>query len=163
MTDPDPRSAVSAGRPGYLLKRAQALLNDAMAAALAPWRLSVAQFAALNALAEAPGASNADLARIAFVSPPTMHVLVRHLEDTGLVAREPHPHHGRILRATITPTGHRTLDAARRAVDAVEARMLDGLAPARRTALATTLAECIANLGSERTSPAGQAQSPTEV
>lgn len=163
MTDPDPRSAFSTGRPGYLLKRAQALLNDAMAAALAPWELSVAQFAALNALAEASGASNADLARIAFVSPPTMHVLLSHLEETLLVVREPHPHHGRILRATITPAGQETLDAARRAVDAVEVRMLDGFAPARRRALAMTLAECVANLGSEPSSPAGQAETPTDV
>jgi len=165
VTDSDPLTepGLYAARPGYLLKRAQSLLNEAMAAALAPSQLSVAQFAALNALAEAPGASNADLARTAFVSPPTMHALLRHLEDTALVARKPHPHHGRILRATLTPTGHRTLAAARRAVAAVEAEMLDGLSPARRSALATTLAQCIANLASEPSSSAGQVETPTNA
>lgn len=135
-----------AHRPGYLIKRAQTVLHDAIAAALAPHGLSTAQFAALNAIAERPRASNADLARMAFVSPQTMHAVLRHLEHAGLAAREPHPDHGRILSATITREGQRTLTAARRAVDAVEDQMLDGLSPRLRDAFAAALERCIANL-----------------
>ena len=61
------------GHPGYLLKRAQAALHAAMAAALHEHGATLAQYAVLTALDEEPGLSNAELARRAFVTPQTMN------------------------------------------------------------------------------------------
>lgn len=56
-------------------------------------------------LAERPGASNAELARLAAVSPQTMHQLLLRLGRDGLVTRRPHPTRGRVLSFEITAEG----------------------------------------------------------
>ena len=72
-------------RVGYLIKRAQTVLHDAMADALGSHDLTVTQFAVLTGLDEEPGLSNADLARRAFVTPPSMHAVLQELERLQLV------------------------------------------------------------------------------
>jgi DNA-binding MarR family transcriptional regulator len=139
--DPD-----AAGQPGYLLKRAQMALHQAMARALDPHGLTVAQYAVLSALAEEPGLSNADLARRAFVTPQSMNKFLRDLEKQQLVVRQPHPGHGRVLQATLTPEGRRVAAAAAAAVDTLERRMLAGLSPQDQDQLAKALSSCIGAL-----------------
>ena len=133
----------SSARPGYLIKRAQAVLHEAMVDALAPHGLTVPQFAVLTALDEVPGLSNAELARRTFVTPQTMNVVLRELEAQGLLDRHPHPQHRKILRAQLTAAGRRQLGAAGDAVDEVEARMLAGLSAQAQTRLAGALRACI--------------------
>ncbi|GAA3591170.1 MarR family transcriptional regulator [Nonomuraea rosea] len=133
----------SAARPGYLIKRAQLVLHEAMVSALAPHGLTVSQYAALTALSEEPGLSNADLARRAFVTPQSMNVVLRELEDRGLLSRRPHPRHRKVLQAELTAGGRDLLDPAGLAVDGVESRMLAGLSPQARSGLADGLTACI--------------------
>ena len=130
-------------RVGYLIKRAQSVLHDAMVDALAPLQLTVPQYAALVALGEEPGLSNADLARRAFVTPQTMHAVLADLERRELLVRQAHPEHRRVLRAELTPSGRRLLDDAAAAVDGVEDRMLRDLSVTTRSRLASGLAACI--------------------
>jgi DNA-binding MarR family transcriptional regulator len=131
---------------GYLLKRAQAGLHDAMAAVLADHALTVAQYAVLAAVATEPGLSNADLARKSFVTPQTMNQLLRDLEDRGLVARSQHPQHGRVLQTRPTPAGLRTAQAATDDVNGIEERMLSALTPTQRKRFAEALTSCITAL-----------------
>ncbi len=133
----------AAGRPGYLLKRAQMALHQAMAGALDPHGLTVAQYAVLSALAEEPGLSNAELARRAFVTPQSMNKFLHDLEKQQLVIRQPHPRHGRVLQASLTPEGRRVVAAASAAVDTIERRMLTGLSPQAQDKLAKALNACI--------------------
>lgn len=137
-----PPGAVT-GHPGYLLKRAQAALNAAMAGALREHGATLAQYAVLTALEEEPGLSNAGLARRAFVTPQTMNQVLRELEQKEWVARHPDPAHARILQADLTPPGRATLRACHRAVNAVEEQMLAPLAPGDIAQLAATLQACI--------------------
>jgi DNA-binding MarR family transcriptional regulator len=130
-------------RPGYLLKRAQATLHAALAAALREHGATVAHYAVLTALDEEPGLSNAELARRAFVTPQTMNQVLRELEQRHWVIRHPHPRHGRILQADLTSDGRSTLRACHRAAGAVEERMLAGLSPAHRQQLSAALRACI--------------------
>lgn len=130
-------------RVGYLIKRAQAVLHDAMVDALEPLRLTIPQYAAMTALGEEPGLSNADLSRRAFVTPQTMHAVLADLERRALLVRHPHPEHRRVLQAELTRSGARLLEAAAAAVDAVEDRMLDDLSDTARSRLASGLAQCI--------------------
>src|ERR1700735_133715 len=104
-------------RVGYLIKRAQMVLHDAMAGALAAHNLTVTQFAVLTALEEEPGLSNADLARRAFVTPQSMHAVLQELESRQLLVRRTHPQHRRVLRAELTAGGSGTLQEAAGAVD----------------------------------------------
>ena len=79
MTSAIPPGRVTA-HPGYLLKRAQAALNAAMAGALRGHGATLSQYAVLTALDEEPGLSNAGLARRSFVTPQTMNQVLRELE-----------------------------------------------------------------------------------
>lgn len=133
-------------RVGFLIKRAQAVLHDAMVDALEPLHLTIPQYAAMTALGEEPGLSNADLSRRAFVTPQTMHAVLADLEQRELLVRHPHPEHRRVLQAELTRSGQRLLEAAAAAVDAVEDRMLGELSDTARTRLAGGLAQCIGAL-----------------
>jgi hypothetical protein len=56
-------------------------VERAMVDALAPHSLTVTEFAVLTALKDQPGLSNADLARRTFVTPQSMHAVLKELEN----------------------------------------------------------------------------------
>ena len=133
-------------RPGYLIKRAQAALNAQMTRALHQHGVTLAQFAALTALAEEPGLSNAELARRAFITPQSMNENLRELELRGWVARHRHATHGRILQTELTGKGCETLQSCDDAVTVIEERMLAELGQDQRRELTSMLRVCIAAL-----------------
>ena len=141
----------TADRPGYLIKRAQAALNAQMTRALHRHGVTLAQFAALTALAEEPGLSNAELARRAFITPQSMNENLRELEQRAWVTRSHHPTHGRIRQTELTEQGRATLQACDAAVTAIEQRMLAELDPGQRRQLAASLRTCIAALSPVQT------------
>ncbi|WP_189297971.1 MarR family winged helix-turn-helix transcriptional regulator [Streptomyces albospinus] len=119
---------------GYRLKRAAAALRGAMDRALREHGLTVPQYACLELLDERPGLSNAELARGAFVTRQSMNVVLRGLQDAGLISRPATTDHGRALPAHLTAEGRSRLDAARSAVYAIERRMVEAV-PQRRLAV----------------------------
>ena len=112
---------------GYRLKRAAAALRGAMDRALREHGLTVPQYACLELLELRPGLSNAELARGTFVTRQSMNVVLRGLQDAGLVSRPAATDHGRALPAHLTEEGHRRLAAARAAVYAIDQRMTDAV------------------------------------
>ena len=98
------------GHSGYLLRQAWHAFRTAMEIALRPHNLTSPQYAVLSVLARSPGASNADLARACNTTPQAMNGVLATLEREGLVARHPHPTHGRILQVTLTAEGERRLE-----------------------------------------------------
>jgi DNA-binding MarR family transcriptional regulator len=118
-------------RIGYELKRAQAALRAAMDTALRRHGLTVPQYACLELLDQRPGLSNAELARGAFVTRQSMNVVLRGLQDSGLVTRPPRAPRGRALPARLTAAGQRKLGATRSAVIAIEQNMTAALPPQR--------------------------------
>lgn len=131
---------------GYALKRAAAALRTAMDAALRPLELTVPQYACMELLAQRPGLSNAELARGAFVTRQSMNLVLRGLQDRGLVTRPAAAPHGRALPSQLTPSGHRQLLTASAAVRAVERQMLTSFAPARQERLCRDLHACVTAL-----------------
>jgi DNA-binding MarR family transcriptional regulator len=129
-------------RIGYLLKRVQAGLRAEMDAALEAKDLTTPQYAVLSTLEQEPEISNAELARRSFVTPQTMIRIVDNLESLRLIARQPHPTHGKVLMASLTPKGARLVASCHAAVNAVEARMLSGLNAAERSTLQALLGRC---------------------
>ncbi|MGR6916120.1 MarR family winged helix-turn-helix transcriptional regulator [[Actinomadura] parvosata] len=112
---------------GYQLKRVQAALRAAMDAALRAHGLTTPQYACLEMLGHRPELSNAELARGAFVTRQSMNVVLRNLEEAGLVSRPATAPSGRALPTRLTEAGEGVLEAARADVLAVERRMTAGL------------------------------------
>ena len=71
---------------GYLLSRVMfALKSDVSAAVLDPLEVAFPEYLCMRVLAKYPGQSNADLARALSVSPQAMNMVLRGLEERGLV------------------------------------------------------------------------------
>ncbi|HWO64077.1 MAG TPA: MarR family transcriptional regulator [Umezawaea sp.] len=134
---------------GYTLKRAATALRTAMDAALQPLELTVPQYSCLEVLSQRPGLSNAELARAVFVTRQSMNLVLRGLQDRGLVTRPTTAPHGRALPTSLTPDGAELLRAASTAVRAVEKRMLAPFSAARQDRLLHDLAACVEALATE--------------
>jgi DNA-binding MarR family transcriptional regulator len=111
----------------------------------------------LELLGQRPGLSNAELARGAFVTRQSMNVVLRGLEERGLVIRPETAPRGRELPTALTETGREHLQAASAAVRNVEKKMCAGLTRAQQRELLNSLTACVRNLtesperGSQRT------------
>ena len=131
---------------GYLVKRVQQALRRRCDAALKPIGLSMAQYAALRALAEHPDASAAELARLCFVTRQSLQDLLTGLRAAGLVETVDAPPRGRARSLGLTRRGSRKHKAANDAVFGVEALMLQGISPSVRRGVAEALVSCAENL-----------------
>jgi DNA-binding MarR family transcriptional regulator len=124
---------------GFALKLAQQALRTYLDAALQQIGLTTPQYAVLNFLEVEPGASNAALARRAFVTPQTMQAILVGLERVGFVSRTPHPQHGRVRTTKLTARGRNALQAASEIVADVEERLREASAPFDPQAVAAML------------------------
>lgn len=115
------------GHLGYLLRQASQAHRNRVERALADLDLTLPQFSVLTMLAAYPGHSNADMARLALLTPQTMSVIVANLLKAQLIVRAPHQIHGRIQKIALTDAGQSLLDTAKRRVYALEADMLDDM------------------------------------
>jgi DNA-binding MarR family transcriptional regulator len=111
------------GHLGYLLRQASVALRAAMDRALVDQGLTSPQFAVLTMIVAYPGTSGADLARLTFLTPQTINVIVRNLERDGSVEKTAHATHGRILRLSATAEGQALLKRCRTRVAEVEAEL----------------------------------------
>ena len=131
---------------GYNLKITQHRLRQRLDAELARVGITAPQNAVLLALSGNPRMSNADLARAAFVTPQTMQGILVNLERGGLIARTPHPEHGRVIMTELTAAGRQAVAAGAQAADAVEKKMLSRLSAAEARVLCDLLKRCAAAL-----------------
>ncbi|SFK91688.1 MULTISPECIES: MarR family winged helix-turn-helix transcriptional regulator [Amycolatopsis] len=134
---------------GYVLKQAAVSLRGAMDVALRPLGLTVPQYACLELLGQRPGLSNAELARGAFVTRQSMNVVLRGLEERGLVTRPAAAPRGRELPTELTSTGREQLHTASVAVRRVEKRMCRGLNSSQQQVLLEALTSCVRNLAED--------------
>ncbi len=117
-TTPDPQDVPRVGEGkrgeeghiGYLLRQAGAANRLRME------RMLVAY----------PGLSNADVARLAMLTPQTVSVIVANLLRSGTIARRPHAVHGRIQHIDVTDEGKALLKQCRARVKTIEQQMLAG-------------------------------------
>lgn len=114
---------------GFALKLAQQALRSRLDSGLREIGLTTPQYAVLNFLKDEAGASNATLARRAFVTPQTMQAILVTLERAGFISRNAHPEHGRVQKTELTPTGRDALEAASRIVADAESRLRNASAP----------------------------------
>jgi DNA-binding MarR family transcriptional regulator len=129
------------GHIAYLLRQAGGAQRLRMERTLANLDVTPAQFVILTLLKAYPGISNADLARLALLTPQTVSVIVVNIEKRGLVGRLPHAVHGRIQHLIITPEGQGLLAKCRERVDALETALVAGLDAAQERLIRQWLVE----------------------
>ena len=111
------------GHLGYLVRQASVAVRAAMEKVLADIDITPPQFSVLTMIVSYPGVSGADLARLTFLTPQTINVIVRNLERMGAIRKSADAEHGRILRLTATPKGQALLKRCRGRVVEVEDRL----------------------------------------
>lgn len=131
---------------GYVLKQVSTALRTAMDAALRPLDLTVPQYACLEQLGQRPGQSNADLARAVFVTRQSMNLVLRGLQDRGLLTRPEVADLGRARPTELTEAGRGLLRTASVAVRDIERRMLTPLSADDQQRMLRDLKACAAAL-----------------
>jgi len=111
------------GYLGYLLRQAAAVHRLRMERALSDLGVTPAQFSVLTMLAAYPGQSNADIARLALLTPPTVTVIVKNLETMGAISKRDHVVHGRIQHIDLTKEGITLLAKCRQRVQLLESSL----------------------------------------
>ncbi|MDA3626790.1 MarR family transcriptional regulator [Saccharopolyspora sp. WRP15-2] len=134
-------------RVGYLIKQAQQSFHRSCEERLRPLGLSMSQYAVLRALADAPGAPAAELARRTFVTRQSLRDVLNGLRAAGLASVSDQPTSGRARPVSLTDRGRALLGEAHSIVLAVEDRMTADLAPDDVRRLAALLSTCVASLG----------------
>lgn len=110
---------------GYHLSRlTTALRSEVTTTALEPLGLSFPQYLCMRLLSHSPGRSNAELARDVNVSPQAMNMVLRGLQERGLVERPATVAAGRSLPAELTRDGTALLHRIDAGVREAERRVL---------------------------------------
>src|ERR1700748_920634 len=148
---PSPPATVP--RIGYLIYRVERRLRVRLDEAVASHGVTTTEFVTLSVLRDRDGLSCAQLARWAFVTPQAMNLVISALERRALIRRRPDPHHGRVLRASVTAKGLKVLERCDRNMDAIEADMLDGLEPDKIDVVRDALRSCAHSLEASRPLP----------
>jgi DNA-binding MarR family transcriptional regulator len=104
---------------------------------------------ALVTLQQESGLSNAQLARRCFVSPQSMNEVVLELERRKLLTREPDPSNQRILRAQLTRSGRKMIDALEASNAKLEEILLDGFSEQEARRFRRSVARAERNLGQQ--------------
>jgi DNA-binding MarR family transcriptional regulator len=120
---------------GYLLYQAMATLRPHVTAELRPLGIGLPEFVCMRNLSRWPEQSNAELARRASVSPQAMNLVLRGLEELGVISRPVSTSSGKALPARLTRKGHALLKRAEAAVAAADELLLAKLSPAERDEL----------------------------
>src|SRR6185437_9601377 len=135
---PDP----SRPRATYLVGRLNRVLRRRLGDALAPFKVSVAQYTTLSVLHARGNLSNAELAKRAFISPQAMNEVIQGLEARKLVTRQASSSHGRIVQLLLTQRGLDVMHDCDAAVHRLEQSMLSALTVLGRKMLPGVLAAC---------------------
>ena len=132
---------------GKLLKRSEQTLLRAKSAAVKTVGLTLPQYVALAELAERPGITGAELARACLVSPQAMMVVLKAMEEQGLIERTQHPLHQTVLEIHLTGVGREALSAASERAEPIEQRIAKALSREELETLRALLRRCIEAIG----------------
>ncbi|GGK95992.1 MarR family transcriptional regulator [Sphaerisporangium melleum] len=146
MTPRRTHPAAHEPRLSYLVFRLERRIRARLDDELARHGVTTTAYMALSELRARDGVSSAELARIAFVTPQAMNLVIRDLERRGLIRRDPHPGGGRVLCARLTPEGLAVLQRCDGSLDEIEAVMFGKVDDAMREALAEGLTVCAQSL-----------------
>src|SRR3954471_6833753 len=116
-----------AGYLSYLLRQAAGAVRLRLERSLADLGVTPPQFLVLTMLDSYPGASGADIARLAMLTPQTVHGIISNLERAELISRSPHPVHGRVQVIVLTKSGRTLLARCKERALRADAELKAGL------------------------------------
>jgi DNA-binding MarR family transcriptional regulator len=125
--------------PSWLAGRVAARGRSLVAEAIAEEGLKLPNHAVLAAVSEYGPVAQADLVRRLGVDAKDVVLLLNHLEETGLVVREPDPRDRRKNAVTVTPAGDRILERCAELAERANAELLAPLSAAERRQLMALL------------------------
>src|SRR6478735_2153798 len=134
------------GYLGYLLRQASNAVRLAMERAFEDLDVTPPQFLVMTMINAYPGASGADVARLAMLTPQTISLIVANLEKSGRLTRVVSPSHGRIQRMELTESGKTLLAECRQRTRLLEARLAASIPPGLEPALRHWLVEVAAGV-----------------
>ena len=145
---PPPADAFDAATPrvSYLIYRVERRLRARLDRAVGAHGITTTEYVTLSVLQAQDGLSSAQLARLAFVTPQAMNLVISALERRQLVVRRPSPGHRRVLRTSVTPHGAEIVERCEREMDLIEAEMLRGLDPDLLDTVRMALRSCAHSL-----------------
>jgi DNA-binding MarR family transcriptional regulator len=111
--------------------------------------LTPSQYVALFELDRQPGITAATLARACLVTPQAMMILLKTMEQQGLITRSSHPRHPSVLELHMTEVGREALHGARERVDPIERRVFGAFSPKDQAAFREFLLRFIEAFGGE--------------
>jgi DNA-binding MarR family transcriptional regulator len=118
------------GYLAYLLRQGAGAVRLRLERALADLGVTPPQFLVLTMLDSYPGASGADIARLALLTPQTVHGIVTNLERAALIVRAAHPVNGRVQTLALTPGGSALLLRCKKRAGNLDASLSAGLSRA---------------------------------
>lgn len=127
------------GRLEWVVQRVSRALQRAVDLVAGDHGITAAEYHLLLAVSDDLGRSNAEIARLTFVTPQSANLVLAELERRGLLERRDDPNHGRIRQARLTPAGRETLDGCVREIAAIEERVLSTLDDEQRRILLPAL------------------------
>lgn len=144
-------------RLSYLIRRVSTALAQDVDRALRECSLTHAQYGALAqlGLVDPEALSAATITERNGITAQSTSTAIAGLLDRGLVRREPHPTHGRILEVRITPEGAEVLARAHAATGRAEDRALASLDEKQRLVLRGALRTVMRAMGLYLYFPAG--------
>jgi DNA-binding MarR family transcriptional regulator len=141
--DPDGQEFVISESLGYLVNRAARSMAQQLAHELRPAGIGIGQWAVLLVLWARDGMSQAELARVVAIEPPTMVRTIDRMARDDLVTRAPDPNDGRLTRIYLTERGRSLRDKLIPKAIAVNAATLGRLTPAEGRTLRRLLGKLI--------------------
>lgn len=134
-------------RIALLIKTVHQAIRTELDVRLRERGLTLPQVAVLVRLRQSSGASNAELARAAFVSPQAMAEVVQAMLDKGWITRCADQDNARVLRTALTRSGMEMMQVGAAEIASVEERLTRALKPGEEVALRVMLERCAQAFG----------------
>lgn len=125
--------------PSWLAGRVAARGRGLVAEAIAEEGLKLPQHAVLAAVSEYGPLAQADLVRRLGIDAKDMVLVIDHLQQAGLVVREPDPRDRRKNAVRVTPDGERTLERCAELAEQANAELMSPLSAVERRRLIALL------------------------
>ena len=126
----------------YIIKQVELAVRASLEEIVRPAALTVPQYTALTILERQPDLTSAELARNSFVTTQSMADMTDALLGAGLVERRRDSSDRRRLVLSLTARGRRLLRRLEPTVNALEVRMVEGLAPREIAEIRERLLAC---------------------
>ncbi|GAQ00022.1 MarR family winged helix-turn-helix transcriptional regulator [Leptolyngbya sp. NIES-2104] len=128
--------------------RAYVTIETAFYAALSQFGLSSAQWGVLRFLREHPGASGAEIARDARVTPQAVATMLQRLEKAELITRQS-AEQGRAFNAYLTTQGTELLQKGDQIAEQIEAQVFADFSNKEKEQFNQYILRCIKNIEAE--------------